>query len=214
MRDGTTKSLFSRLPDWAILLLFCSLLLAQRILSLRAKSGTSDETARLPAGYLHLKFGNYGFNPEQPPLVKMLAALPLLLIGVKMPSQEALFGGPRFAGALDDFRFGHQLFYEENDPNRLLFLGRPAVLPLTPLLAAILGMGLLAYLTICATYRFRHEAIALSGQGYAAQWDQILPDHTWLKAAILRRYAGLAGSLSLRACSCLPVAKALDVFAG
>src|SRR2546421_179544 len=41
-------------------------------------SPTSDETAHLAAGYSYLVTHDYRLNPEHPPLVKMLAALPLL----------------------------------------------------------------------------------------------------------------------------------------
>src|SRR5262245_38589655 len=41
-------------------------------------SPTSDETAHLVAGYSYLITHDYRLNPEHPPLVKMLAALPLL----------------------------------------------------------------------------------------------------------------------------------------
>src|ERR1051325_6648657 len=41
-------------------------------------SPTSDETAHLAAGYSYLVAHDYRLNPEHPPLVKMLAALPLL----------------------------------------------------------------------------------------------------------------------------------------
>src|SRR5205809_5128004 len=41
-------------------------------------SPTSDETAHLVAGYSYLVTHDYRLNPEHPPLVKMVAALPLL----------------------------------------------------------------------------------------------------------------------------------------
>ena len=126
-----------RLLDWLILLPFCGLLLTQTVLSQRATSATYDETAHLPAGYVYLQYGNYSLNAEHPPLIKMLAALPLPFIAVKMPPEDVLFGGPWFAGSSADFTFGHRLLYVENDADRLLFWGRLAVLPLTLLLAGI-----------------------------------------------------------------------------
>src|SRR5438046_305724 len=45
---------------------------------LLTNSPTSDETAHLVAGYSYLVTHDYRLNPEHPPLVKMLAALPLL----------------------------------------------------------------------------------------------------------------------------------------
>lgn len=121
------KPILSRIPESAILLFFAFLLLTQTILSLREKSAAFDETAHLPAGYLHLKFGDYSFNPIHPPLVKMLAALPLLFVEVKMPSQEGSFNP----------RVSYRFLYEENDADHLLFLGRMAVLSLALLLGSL-----------------------------------------------------------------------------
>lgn len=43
-------------------------------------SGIVDEIAHIPAGYSYLKYGDYRLNPEHPPLIKDLAALPLLFV--------------------------------------------------------------------------------------------------------------------------------------
>src|SRR5262249_40180120 len=47
------------------------------VASLRAHSATFDEGTHLPSGYTYLAFGDHRLNPEQPPLVKLLAAAPL-----------------------------------------------------------------------------------------------------------------------------------------
>jgi 4-amino-4-deoxy-L-arabinose transferase-like glycosyltransferase len=44
----------------------------------RGSSATADEPIHLTAGYTYLTLGDYRLNPEHPPLVKMIAALPLL----------------------------------------------------------------------------------------------------------------------------------------
>ena len=44
------------------------------------KNITNDEIVHIPAGYYHLVNGEFQLNNEHPPLVKMWAALPLLLI--------------------------------------------------------------------------------------------------------------------------------------
>ena len=44
------------------------------------KSITNDEIVHIPAGYYHLVAGEFQLNNEHPPLVKMWAALPLLLV--------------------------------------------------------------------------------------------------------------------------------------
>ena len=46
------------------------------------KSPTFDEPIHLYAGYSHLKWGDFRVNPEHPPLAKVLAALPLLVVEV------------------------------------------------------------------------------------------------------------------------------------
>ena len=43
-----------------------------------SSSATSDEVAHLPAGYSYWTWNDYRMNPEHPPLMKKLAALPLL----------------------------------------------------------------------------------------------------------------------------------------
>jgi hypothetical protein len=55
---------------------FCVLSLS----AVRQKSPTFDETLHLFAGYSYLKWGDFGINPEHPPLAKMVAALPLLAL--------------------------------------------------------------------------------------------------------------------------------------
>ena len=49
------------------------------------KALTADEFYHVPAGYYHLTQGEFRLNTEHPPLFKMLAALPLLFLGVDAP---------------------------------------------------------------------------------------------------------------------------------
>src|SRR6266850_7321636 len=62
----------------------CSALLLGMSLQMFAvvarKSITNDEIVHIPAGYYHLVAGDFQLNNEHPPLIKMWAALPLLLI--------------------------------------------------------------------------------------------------------------------------------------
>jgi tetratricopeptide (TPR) repeat protein len=50
----------------------------QLVLSVRGESISWDEGDHLFAGYMSVKTGDLGLNPEHPPLMKMVAALPLL----------------------------------------------------------------------------------------------------------------------------------------
>ena len=56
------------------------LMAANLFASISHKSITNDEIVHIPAGYYHLVAGKFQLNNEHPPLVKMWAALPLLLI--------------------------------------------------------------------------------------------------------------------------------------
>jgi Dolichyl-phosphate-mannose-protein mannosyltransferase len=68
---------------WAAALL---LLMAVAMLgTIARKSITNDETVHIPAGYYHLVAGVFHLNSEHPPLAKMWAALPLLLIQPEQP---------------------------------------------------------------------------------------------------------------------------------
>lgn len=66
----------------AMLLLMAANLLA----SISRKSITNDEIVHIPAGYYHLVAGEFQLNNEHPPLIKMWAALPLLLVQPDEPA--------------------------------------------------------------------------------------------------------------------------------
>lgn len=51
-------------------------------------SATSDELIHLPAGYTYLRYHDYRMDPEHPPLIKKLAALPLLFRPVRIPQLD------------------------------------------------------------------------------------------------------------------------------
>jgi hypothetical protein len=98
----------------AILLL---ILEAQLLLSVRQNSQTFDESAHLYAGYSYLKRGDFGINPEHPPLVKLVTALPLLPLGLPVPPPlDIFFRGASVVG-------GIQLLYT-HDADALLFRAR------------------------------------------------------------------------------------------
>jgi hypothetical protein len=104
-------------------------------LSIHAMSGNSatfDEGAHLPAGYTHLVLGDHRLNPEQPPLVKLLAAAPLLLV------RPALHTDDRSWREARQWEFGRRFLYRWNDGDPLLFLGRlPVVVLASCLVAAV-----------------------------------------------------------------------------
>ncbi len=62
---------------------------------LLTSSQTSDETVHLVGGYSYLVTGDYRLNPEHPPLLKMVAALPLLGMPIWPPRFREAGDGSR-----------------------------------------------------------------------------------------------------------------------
>jgi 4-amino-4-deoxy-L-arabinose transferase-like glycosyltransferase len=99
------------------------------VLAMRGASATFDEGAHLPAGYTHLVLGDHRLNPEQPPLVKLLAAAPLLALHPVLHLDDVAWRQAR------QWEFGRRFLYRWNDADRLLFLGR---LPIVALASCLL----------------------------------------------------------------------------
>jgi len=109
----------------AACLLILMFLLA--VFSMKDDSATMDEVAHLPSGYSYLSQKDMRLNPEHPPLIKDLAALPLLFIkGINFPSEikdwkEDING---------QWGFGYHFLYGAGNPaDIMIFWGRiPMVL--------------------------------------------------------------------------------------
>jgi transcriptional regulator len=97
------------------------------------QSQTWDEGDHLYAGYRSLTHADFGLNPEHPPLAKMLAALPLLAMELKVPPLENRYL------KLEAFLGGRDFVFA-NDADTVLFRARMSVALLTLLL------GLFAFL--------------------------------------------------------------------
>ncbi len=121
----------SRLPA-LLLAAAIGLQVTLSLLAMRDASATFDEGAHLPAGYTHLVLGDHRLNPEQPPLVKLLAAAPLLALHPVLRLDDVAWRQAR------QWEFGRRFLYRWNDADRLLFLGRlPIVALASCLLAAV-----------------------------------------------------------------------------
>jgi hypothetical protein len=118
--------------------LVAALLLAlavQSVASMRLLSATSDETSHLPSGYTYLATGEIRLNRQHPPLVKLLAALPLLTLSPRLDLDDPAYRSE----PPDEWKFGYRFLYS-NDADALLFRGRLAIV-----LLALLG-GVYTYL--------------------------------------------------------------------
>ena len=92
------------------------------VFSMKDDSVTMDELAHLPAGYSYLTQKDMRLNPEHPPLMKDLAAIPLLFIkNINFPKdirswQEDVNG---------QWDFGFNFLYQSGNPvDKMIFWGR------------------------------------------------------------------------------------------
>lgn len=67
------------------------ILVLELIVPARRQSSSFDEGMHTFAGYSYWARGDFGLNPEHPPLVKLLAALPLLRDHVTYPNLPPIF---------------------------------------------------------------------------------------------------------------------------
>src|SRR5438477_9291443 len=104
-------------------LLLLALAIAQ-VVAISRKTLTNDELVHIPAGYYYWTTGDFRFNAEHPPLVKMWAALPLLLLS----KTDAL---PPDAGIPQQRSDFYGVFWQQRaaDFVRLAFLPRLMMIP-------------------------------------------------------------------------------------
>ncbi|HZE68544.1 MAG TPA: glycosyltransferase family 39 protein [Pyrinomonadaceae bacterium] len=103
------------------------------------KTLTNDEKYHIPAGYYHLVFGDFQLNPEHPPLVKMIAAAPLLFLRPTAPS-------PVVSPAENPILQGHDVFlaFWEANPAKIEAISFWARVPMI-ILTLLLGIVLFSY---------------------------------------------------------------------
>ena len=106
----------------------------QLFLSVRRESQTWDEANHIFAGYRSWTHGDFGLNPEHPPLVKLLATAPLLWSQPQSPVLEERFFKE------DAFLRGKEFLYQ-NDPDKILSRTRTAAATLTLLTALVVFFG-------------------------------------------------------------------------
>jgi hypothetical protein len=90
--------------------------------SMRSSACTFDEPIHLPPGWVSWKLGDHRMNPDHPPLLRRVAALPLLLMDVHMRTDDHAWQVSR------PWEFGKRFLFRWNDADRLLFWGRVSML--------------------------------------------------------------------------------------
>lgn len=96
------------------------------VLNANNDSAIYDETAHIPAGYSYLKLHELRLNPEHPPLIKDLSAIPLMFMHLKFDTTQS-FWTESPDGQWDA---GRSLLYGSgNNPDSIIFWSRiPIVL--------------------------------------------------------------------------------------
>jgi 4-amino-4-deoxy-L-arabinose transferase-like glycosyltransferase len=121
---GQQKALGSRRRhvEWAVPLALVVIMLAQLWTSITRLSITSDEIDHVQAAYRYWQCNDFGWNPEHPPLVKMVAAVPLLFMHINDPIVPQACGRPD--SKADDFIVGHAFVFA--NPESMLTSARMA----------------------------------------------------------------------------------------
>jgi Dolichyl-phosphate-mannose-protein mannosyltransferase len=142
----TTQSASRRAATWLTALLAATVILslfASYVRTAKSDSVSWDESQHLYSGWLSWKTGDFGYNPEVPPLVKMWAAIPLLHRDIKQPA----YTGDPFKK--EGFVLG-QRFLVANGIERTLIPAR--------IMASLLTVLLAMTLFFCAMEMFGRKA--------------------------------------------------------
>ena len=134
-----------------ILVLICFFSFVLMLSASLGDSGIMDELAHIPAGFGYVHSLDYRLNPEHPPFVKALAALPLLFLNLNFPTQSSAWT----QDTNGQWAMGTQFLYESgNDANQIIRWAR-------------LGPILLTILLIVFIYVWSRELLG--------QWWALLP---------------------------------------
>jgi len=94
-----------------------------------------DESPHIVAGYSYIVQKEYRLNPEHPPVIKALAALPLAFQNINFPSGSSAW----ISDVNGQWQLGTQFLFESgNDPDSLMFWGRLGPILITLLLGFLI----------------------------------------------------------------------------
>lgn len=120
-------------------------------------SQTTDEAVHVSAGYTYWTKGDFRFNPEHPPLVKLLSALPLVFMNLEVPDDAKYWDKAAefyYDSWLENRQYGEEFFYSlGNDADQMLFVSRFGPI----LLTLILGISI-----FCIANKYWGEKAALA----------------------------------------------------
>ncbi|HKO19112.1 MAG TPA: glycosyltransferase family 39 protein, partial [Acidobacteriaceae bacterium] len=194
-----SKKRWVRITGVLILLL---VLEGQLLYSVRHESLTWDEGDHIFAGYMSLKHHDFGLNPEHPPLVKMIAAIPLQGMHLQEPRQQNRYFKTEAYLSGRDLIFG-------NDYETIIFRARTfaSIFALMTALLAFLtaremfgtGAGFLTLLLVVFEPNFlAHGALVTTDTGAACcmlasiyAFYRYVRSPSWGRVAVLGIAAGV-----------------------
>jgi 4-amino-4-deoxy-L-arabinose transferase-like glycosyltransferase len=200
---STLQSFFNK-PQVTIagVTLLLLVLEGQLLYSVRQESLSWDEGDHIFAGYMSLKHHDFGLNPEHPPLVKMVAAVPLQSMHLREPQLQNRYF------KTEAYLSGRGLIFQ-NDFNAIIFRARmaAAIFALMTALLAFLaaremfgaGAGFLALLLIVFEPNFlAHGALVTTDTGAACgllasiyAFYRYVKSPSWGRIAVLGLAAGI-----------------------
>lgn len=106
--------------SWLVVLVLCVVVFCQAFFSSFFLSATADEFPHIESGYSALTTGDFRMETEHPPFIKILSALPLLLLNLTFPIEHESWKQSRH------FTFYKQFIFEANaeKADLILFLAR------------------------------------------------------------------------------------------
>lgn len=115
-----------------------TLMSLQMLFVISRKSITCDEIVMIPSGYYHVAAQNFELINDHPPVSKILAALPLLILQPDEIHPDQIVGGP---GSTDE-RWAHMERFWENNPDKFLSM---SFWPRVFMIGLTVALGLLIF---------------------------------------------------------------------
>jgi hypothetical protein len=128
------NGLRTQIRFWTAVALLLALMAGLQIASARTETQVWDEGFELGSAYAYLKTGKLRFNLEQPPLAKVLAALPLLYLNPRLPVEDPSWINKQ------DIEFGIAFLYHNRvRADTMLLAARAMIILLTVALGVLIA---------------------------------------------------------------------------
>ncbi len=120
---------------WAAAVLIAAVSFVFMSIASRGDSAIMDELAHIPAGYGYVNQLDYRLNPEHPPLLKAIAAFPLLFENVRFPTENSAWQ----TDINGQWEMGAEFLYQsENDADHIVRVARMGPMLLTAILILLI----------------------------------------------------------------------------